>query len=124
MIIWFSGTGNSEWVAEQLASALGERMVSVAEGLTSGDTHLTLHDGERLGFVFPTYSWLASCGNSVCGKDANQWHTEQLLYGHHLWRRHWTIGAYHGKGVVTPWLHAPKRPLGADAQQLHQHERI
>ena len=57
MIIWFSGTGNSEWVAEQLASALGERMVSVAEGLTSGDTHLTLHDGERLGFVFPTYSW-------------------------------------------------------------------
>ncbi|MDY5008996.1 MAG: EFR1 family ferrodoxin, partial [Sodaliphilus sp.] len=58
MIIWFSGTGNSEWVAEQLASALGERMVSVAEVLTAGgDIHFTLHDGERLGFVFPTYSW-------------------------------------------------------------------
>ena len=58
MIIWFSGTGNSEWVAEQLASALGERMVSVAEALTAGDDiHFTLHDGERLGFVFPTYSW-------------------------------------------------------------------
>lgn len=57
MIIWFSGTGNSEWVAEQLASALDERMVSVAEALTGGDIHLTLHDGERLGFVFPTYSW-------------------------------------------------------------------
>ena len=37
MIIWFSGTGNSEWVAEQLASALGERMVSVAEALTGGE---------------------------------------------------------------------------------------
>ena len=117
MIIWFSGTGNSEWVAEQLASALGERMVSVAEALTAGgDIHFTLHDGERLGFVFPTYSWgpppvvtefvekmqitgtPSSCFMvTTCGDDIG-------------------LSSNHGKGIGSPWLNAPKRPLGADAQ--------
>ncbi|MDO4511628.1 MAG: EFR1 family ferrodoxin [Bacteroidales bacterium] len=57
MIIWFSGTGNSQWVAEQLAEALNERMVSAAEALTGDAMAFSLAEGERLGFVFPTYSW-------------------------------------------------------------------
>lgn len=57
MIFWFSGTGNSKWVAQQLASALGERLASVADALVDGTLHFSLHDGERLGFVFPIYSW-------------------------------------------------------------------
>lgn len=59
MIIWFSGTGNSRWVAERLALLLNERMVSAAEALTTRpeDLRITLARGERLGFVFPTYSW-------------------------------------------------------------------
>lgn len=60
MIIWFSGTGNTKWVAERLAAALNEQMISAAEVLTSSDESalkLSLKDDERLGFVFPTYSW-------------------------------------------------------------------
>lgn len=58
MIFWFSGTGNSQWAAEQLASALADRMESVAEALTANaPVKCTLADDEALGFVFPTYSW-------------------------------------------------------------------
>lgn len=58
MIFWFSGTGNSQWVAEQLASTLSDRMTPVAEALTADAPIMcTLTDGEALGFVFPTYSW-------------------------------------------------------------------
>ncbi len=59
MIIWFSGTGNSKWVAERLASALEERLVSAAEAITRQPDllNISLRKCERLGFVFPIYSW-------------------------------------------------------------------
>lgn len=59
MIVWFSGTGNSRWVAEQLALLLNERLLSAAEALTTRpqDLKIVLQKNEKLGFVFPTYSW-------------------------------------------------------------------
>lgn len=50
MILYFSGTGNSRYVAEQLGRLLGDdvcRLLSV-RGLC---------DAERVIWVFPTYSW-------------------------------------------------------------------
>ncbi len=46
-------------MAEQLTSALNERMVSAAEAITQHPDllNISLQKGERLGFVFPIYSW-------------------------------------------------------------------
>lgn len=57
MIFYFSGTGNSRWVAECLAQNLGDRLVPVGDALVSGELQYALAPGEMLGFVFPTYSW-------------------------------------------------------------------
>ena len=57
MIFYFSGTGNSEYVARQLAEALGERLIGMAQAINSGEMHYTLGEGETVGWVFPTYSW-------------------------------------------------------------------
>ena len=53
MIVYFSGTGNSKYVAERLAAATNETAVSI-EGLSA---NITLNDGERFGLVVPTYFW-------------------------------------------------------------------
>ena len=52
MIFYFSGVGNSAWVARQLASMLNDRVVSIAEEIRT-DMEYTLAPGERVGFVFP-----------------------------------------------------------------------
>lgn len=46
-------------MAEQLAEALGERLMPAAEAITRQPDllNISLHEGERLGFVFPIYSW-------------------------------------------------------------------
>lgn len=36
MIFYFSGTGNSRWVAKQLAEAFSEELVPVADACVSG----------------------------------------------------------------------------------------
>lgn len=59
MIFYFSGTGNSLYVAKTLGKALDERMIDMAEELKKPNHtfHYTLEKGEKLGFVFPVYAW-------------------------------------------------------------------
>jgi ferredoxin len=52
MIVYFSSTGNSKYIAERLADELGDTACSM---LNVGKIHLKA--GEKLGFVFPTYFW-------------------------------------------------------------------
>lgn len=56
MIFYFSGTGNSDWVARQIAKVQDERLLSMAEEIGKGREY-TLSDGEKVGFVFPVYAW-------------------------------------------------------------------
>lgn len=56
MILYLSGTGNTKYVAEKLAAALGERIVDVLMIPADGFT-LKLEKGERLGFCFPVHGW-------------------------------------------------------------------
>lgn len=51
MIVYFSGTGNSKYVAEQLATTLRENAYSL-----TGATPPTVSE-ERLGIVCPVYAW-------------------------------------------------------------------
>ncbi len=57
MIFYYSGCGNSRFVAESLARAGNERLVFIPQAMREGSLHYALHEGERLGFVFPIYSW-------------------------------------------------------------------
>lgn len=52
MILYFSGTGNSRYVARELATRLGDEAVEIL------DANFSENPPEaELGFVFPVYSW-------------------------------------------------------------------
>ena len=57
MIFYFSGCGNSQHVAESLAQALGDTLTFIPEAAREAHYDYTLAEDERLGFVFPVYSW-------------------------------------------------------------------
>ncbi len=52
MIYYFSGTGNSRWVAEQLALGIGDEVVNIV-----GQTTIPSLEGQFIGLVFPVYAW-------------------------------------------------------------------
>ena len=53
MIYYFSGTGNSLYVARHLADELGERLCPMTLGLPSPENL----KGAAVGLVFPVYAW-------------------------------------------------------------------
>jgi ferredoxin len=57
MIFYFSGTGNTKWVAKQIADAIGEELLYVPELIRKGQYEYEWHEGERIGFCFPTHGW-------------------------------------------------------------------
>lgn len=57
MIFYFSGTGNSRWVADQLSKVQNEYLVSIPEMLEKKMGNFCLRKNETVGFVFPIYSW-------------------------------------------------------------------
>ena len=57
MIFYFSGCGNSKHVAETIAAGLNDTLTFIPDAAREGRYDYTLAEGERLGFVFPIYSW-------------------------------------------------------------------
>ena len=56
MIYYFSGTGNSKWVAEQIAKQTSDEAQSIPAVLKSG-APAAVAANERIGVVFPVYAW-------------------------------------------------------------------
>ena len=56
MIYYFSGTGNSKWVAEQLAAELNDQAQDIALFLKNAKK-IHVRAEETLGIVFPVYAW-------------------------------------------------------------------
>ena len=56
MVLYFSGTGNSRYVAERIAKALGDVLFSMNDRIKAGD-HSPVTSDERLVIVTPTYAW-------------------------------------------------------------------
>ena len=56
MILYFSGTGNSKYVAKRIADALGDALVNLNDRIKASDTS-PVETGERLVIVTPTYAW-------------------------------------------------------------------
>ena len=57
MIFYFSGTGNTRWIARQIAEAVGEELVYIPDAIRQGRYDYTLQAGERIGICFPTHGW-------------------------------------------------------------------
>ena len=57
MIYYFSGTGNSKWVAEQLAVLTGDKAESVIRAVKDGPTAICTTGDIPFGIVFPVYAW-------------------------------------------------------------------
>ncbi len=56
MIYYYSGCGNSRWVAGELAGRLGESLTFIPQAMRAGEYDVP--DAERtLGLVFPVYAW-------------------------------------------------------------------
>lgn len=56
MILYFTGTGNSRYVAGRIADALGDQLFSMNDRIKVKDTSPVTTD-ERLVIVTPTYAW-------------------------------------------------------------------
>lgn len=55
MIYYFSGTGNSEWIAKELAREIHMEAVNIAE--LNKNQKITVEKGETVGFICPVYAW-------------------------------------------------------------------
>ena len=60
MILYFTGTGNSRYVAQRIAKALGDGLISMNDRIKAGDMSPVpspVPSDERLIIVTPTYAW-------------------------------------------------------------------
>ena len=53
MIFYFAGTGNSAWVAKQLAHFTDDQACDIVNLKTLSEAQAA----KRIGFVFPVYAW-------------------------------------------------------------------
>ena len=56
MVLYYSGTGNSKYVASRLADTLGDTLFCMTERIKQNDTS-PVNTGERVIIVTPTYAW-------------------------------------------------------------------
>ena len=57
MIFYFSGTGNTRFIATQLAQATGDRLISIPDAVMQGCYDYQLGADERIGICFPIHGW-------------------------------------------------------------------
>ena len=55
MIFYFTGTGNSKFIAEKIAAQIGERVFDISDCMRKEQFAFSLEREERLGFVVPVY---------------------------------------------------------------------
>ena len=55
MIFYYSATGNSKWLAQEIASRTGEETTDIESACGEDEYSYAASSGEALGFVFPVY---------------------------------------------------------------------
>lgn len=56
MVLYFSGTGNSKYIAKEIAKDLSDEIISINDRLKDNDTSEINVNGKLI-FVLPTYAW-------------------------------------------------------------------
>ena len=57
MLFYFSGTGNTRFVAEQIAAGIGEELVFIPDAIRENKFEFEIAEDETIGFCFPTHGW-------------------------------------------------------------------
>lgn len=57
MIFYFSGTGNSLWVAKHLQAAFQDSVCNIAQATIKNNYTFSIAQNEKIGFVFPIHAW-------------------------------------------------------------------
>ena len=55
MIFYFSGTGNSLYVAQKLQETEGGELINITDALNKKQYNYKPEDGEKVGIIFPVY---------------------------------------------------------------------
>ncbi len=55
MIFYFSGTGNSLYVAEKLHEVETGELINITDALNNKQFNYEVSDGEKIGIIFPVY---------------------------------------------------------------------
>lgn len=135
MILWFSGTGNSRYVAEMLAAELGQTLRRLTPDLRNGSLTPAPHDDTVI-WVCPVYSWglppyvraiiknvdlgsaplihhlVLTCGDD-CGLTAEMWRSD-------LAKRGWLSGL--AFSVTMPNNYVCMSGFDVDTAELAQHK--
>ena len=57
MIFYFSGTGNTRFVAKEIAAGIGEELLFIPDLIRENRYEFTIQPEETVGFCFPTHGW-------------------------------------------------------------------
>ena len=60
MVFYFSGTGNSLWVARSVAEVFSDKLIAMGDYFVRHTTKqpvFTLSEGEKVGFISPVHAW-------------------------------------------------------------------
>ena len=57
MIFYFTGTGNSLYVAQKIQEEDGGELIDISQTLNENNFSYTIKKGEKIGIVFPVYFW-------------------------------------------------------------------
>lgn len=57
MILYFSATGNSKYVAQRVAKATNDEAISILDFINKDEYSLFIKENENVGIVSPTYAW-------------------------------------------------------------------
>lgn len=135
MILCFSGTGNSLYIAKLLADYLNDNVTELKDELLSdsGQATISCENEVRVVWVFPVYSWgippvvkrfmnrvnLRNAGGvghymvATCGDDAGLTHRQWRKL---IKRRHWTdIGAF---SVIMPNTYTLMKGFDTDSPEV------
>lgn len=134
MIFYFSGTGNSLYVAQELATALGDTLYD----MTSSKPLPMLTNDESVGFVFPIYAWglprvvesfvkqlSNACGERyvygvfTCGDDVG--YTDNLLRKA-LCKRGWHLNAAYSVQMRNTYVCLPG--FDVDTTEVVERKRV
>ena len=89
MIFYFTGTGNTKWVAKQISEAIGEELFYIPDLIRKGQYQFELKQNETIGFCFPTHGWQPPrIVRDFITKLSFSKKKHLLLGPDHLWRQH------------------------------------
>ena len=119
MVLYFTGTGNSKYIAERIATALNEDILSMNDRIKEGNT-ANVMTGKNMVIVVPTYAWrIPPCCFELVTADKIS-RSEENLVCDGLWWRNWKCSKIQSgiKSTIASFLYG--NCTACDAGKLYR----